>query len=167
MIHSIEEFLAAWKQESDGTLKIMGALTDESLGRAVTDDHRTIGRMAWHIICTIPEMVGRTGLKIDGPKENDPVPTSAAAIKAAYDRTASSLAEQIKKNWTDATLQVEDDMYGYTWKRGQTLAAVITHEVHHRGQMTVLMRQAGLSVPGVMGPAREEWSQFGMQPPVV
>jgi hypothetical protein len=30
--------------------------------------------------------------------------------------------------------------------------------------MTVLMRQAGLKVPGVYGPSREEWSQFGMQP---
>jgi hypothetical protein len=25
-----------------------------------------------------------------------------------------------------------------------------------------LMRQAGLKVPGVYGPSREEWSQFGM-----
>ena len=31
--------------------------------------------------------------------------------------------------------------------------------------MTVLMRQAGLKVPGVYGPAREEWAEFGMQPP--
>jgi len=167
MIHTIEEFLAIWKQESDGTRRILGALTDTSLGQAVADDHRTLGRMAWHITCTMPEMIGRTGLKIDSPKENDPVPNSAAAIQAAYDRTASSLAEQIKKNWTDATLQVEDDMYGFTWKRGQTLAVVITHEVHHRGQMTVLMRQAGLSVPGVHGPSKEEWTQHGMQPPTV
>jgi hypothetical protein len=26
----------------------------------------------------------------------------------------------------------------------------------------VLMRQAGLSVPGVYGPAREEWAAMGM-----
>jgi uncharacterized damage-inducible protein DinB len=30
--------------------------------------------------------------------------------------------------------------------------------------MTVLMRQAGLKVPGIYGPSREEWSQFGMPP---
>jgi hypothetical protein len=28
--------------------------------------------------------------------------------------------------------------------------------------MTVLMRQAGLVVPGVYGPAREEWAVYGM-----
>jgi len=38
------------------------------------------------------------------------------------------------------------------------------HQTHHRAQMTVLMRQAGLKVPGVYGPSREEWSQMGMPP---
>jgi uncharacterized damage-inducible protein DinB len=33
--------------------------------------------------------------------------------------------------------------------------------------MTVLMREAGLDVPGVYGPARQEWAAFGMQPPSV
>jgi uncharacterized damage-inducible protein DinB len=42
------------------------------------------------------------------------------------------------------------------------LRVLIQHEVHHRGQMTVLMRQAGLEVPGVYGPAREEWAACGM-----
>jgi uncharacterized damage-inducible protein DinB len=38
------------------------------------------------------------------------------------------------------------------------------HEIHHRAQMTVLMRQAGLKVPGLYGPAKEEWSQYNMPP---
>ena len=33
--------------------------------------------------------------------------------------------------------------------------------------MTVLMRQAGLRVPGIYGPAREDWSGMGMEPPSV
>jgi hypothetical protein len=36
----------------------------------------------------------------------------------------------------------------------------------YRGQMTVLMRQAGLKVPVIYGPAREEWQEFGMAAPV-
>jgi hypothetical protein len=55
------------------------------------------------------------------------------------------------------------DMYGDTWTRGMVLEALIRHEAHHRGQMTVLMRQAGLVVPGCYGPAREEWAQWGME----
>jgi uncharacterized damage-inducible protein DinB len=58
-------------------------------------------------------------------------------------------------------------MYGQQWQRGTTLMTVQMHESHHRGQITVLMRQAGLKVPGVVGPAKEDWRQFGMEPPVV
>jgi hypothetical protein len=29
------------------------------------------------------------------------------------------------------------------------------------------LRQAGLQVPGVYGPSREEWTAYGMQPPAV
>jgi len=42
---------------------------------------------------------------------------------------------------------------------------LIQHQNHHRGQMTVLMRQAGLTVPGIYGPAKEEWGNFGMEAP--
>ncbi|MBE0644676.1 MAG: hypothetical protein IH600_11400 [Bacteroidetes bacterium] len=31
-------------------------------------------------------------------------------------------------------------------------------------QLTVLMRQAGLLVPGIYGPSREEWSTYGLPP---
>ena len=48
--------------------------------------------------------------------------------------------------------------------RGQSLAALVGHQTHHRGQMAPLMRQAGLKVPGVYGPSKEEWVDYGMPP---
>ncbi len=33
-----------------------------------------------------------------------------------------------------------------------------------RGQMTVLMRQAVLAVPGIYGPAEEEWAAMRLPP---
>ena len=53
-------------------------------------------------------------------------------------------------------------MYGEKWTRAFTLGALIGHQCHHRGQVTVLMRQAGLKVPGIYGPAQEEWAVYGM-----
>lgn len=46
-----------------------------------------------------------------------------------------------------------------------TFDVLIQHQNHHRGQMTVLMRQAGLPVPGIYGPAKEEWTTFGLEAP--
>ena len=68
------------------------------------------------------------------------------------------------ENWNDESLLESDEMYGDSWKRGTTLTILISHQAHHRGQMTVLMRQAGLLVPGVYGPSKEEWVSYGMEP---
>lgn len=167
MIATIAEFEEIWTRESDATRKVFAELTDRSLAQAVDRDHRTLGRLAWHLAITVPEMMNRTGLKVAGPAEDAPVPPTADAIRTAYDRAARSLLAEMKATWTDASLTVEDDMYGMKWTRAMSLAALVYHQVHHRGQMTVLMRQAGLRVPGVYGPAKEEWAAVGAQPPAV
>jgi uncharacterized damage-inducible protein DinB len=163
----IEQFSGEWQAESDSTRKILAVLIDDSLQQQITDDHRTLGRIAWHIVQSIVEMGGRTGLNLEGPGEKEPVPASAEDIRQAYDRAAKSLAEQVAANWKDESLEVEDDMYGQKWKRGLTLYILLKHEVHHRAQMTVLMRQAGLKVPGTFGPALEEWEPYGMPIPEI
>lgn len=167
MVSSISDFEYHWSQELEATQKILKHLTDKSLSQAVNEQGRTLGRLAWHITTSIVEMMGRTGLKISGPNPDDPVPVSAKAIFKSYNEAAISLLDQIKAHWNDDALQQKDDMFGQIWKRSQTLTALIFHQIHHRGQMTVLMRQAGLGVPGIYGPTREEWAQWGMAPPTV
>ena len=39
----------------------------------------------------------------------------------------------------------------------------MNHQTHHRDQMTVLMRLQDIKVPGVYGPSKEEWAQYGME----
>jgi uncharacterized damage-inducible protein DinB len=167
MFTTVKDFQDAWLRESANTQKMFNMLTDESLSQAVTEDHRTIGRIAWHIITTIPEMTKHVGLSVETVKENDPVPKSSDDIKNAYASVSKEMLNQIVGNWSDESLQHEDNLYGEMWKRGITLDVLIRHEIHHRGQLTVLMRQAGLKVPGIYGPALEEWGQYDMQAPEV
>ncbi len=167
MICAIAEFEAMWKERAGDARKILGALTDQSLAQSAGPDERTLGRVAWHVIQTIPEMMERTGLKIEGPGPEEPVPARAEALREAFERASASLLPAVVSGWTDATLSQKDDMYGEQWTRGRTLTILVMHQVHHLGQMTVLMRLAGLKVPGVYGPAREEWAQYGMQAPAI
>lgn len=167
MFTSIDDFVDRWRGHANATKKILGAITDETLGQAVAEDHRTLGRMAWHMVTSIPEMMSLTGLEFRGVREDAAMPGSAGEIIAAYDTASKELVEQVQSKWEDADLVVEDDMYGEKWKRGVSLHVLIEHEIHHRGQMTVLMRQAGLTVPGVFGPAKEEWGQYGMDEPKI
>lgn len=167
MFRTIEDFVQNWTYEMGATQKQMDALTDASLSQAVNSDHRTLGRMAWHIITTIPEMMSRTGLKLTAVNREMPMPKTAKEFAQAYAKTSKELMDQVKASWKDADLMVTDDMYGEQWPRGASLLIVIKHEIHHRGQMTVLMRQAGLKVPGIYGPSKEEWVNYGAPAPEI
>lgn len=162
MFRRVSDFLAVWDYEAEATLKVFGALTDASLSQRFHPDVRTLGRLAWHITQSIPEMGARTGLKLAGPAEDEPIPATAAALVERYREAAESLTREVKAHWDDATLAVEDEMYGEQWPRGRTLFVISGHQAHHRAQMMVLLRLAGLPVPGVYGPTKEEWSQYGM-----
>lgn len=164
MFRTIDDFEKTWSNERESSLKIMRALTDASLAQPVSPGGRTLGKIAWHVVQTLGEMGGHAGLKIEGANEHTPQPSSASAIADAYAANAGAVARAVKASWKDADLPTEIEMYGEKWPRGKALWALVAHEAHHRGQMTVLMRQAGVVVPGVYGPAREEWAAYGMPP---
>jgi uncharacterized damage-inducible protein DinB len=167
MFRTIDEFVTTWQHESGSTQKIFDALTDASLRQEVTSEDRTLGRLAWHIVTSLHEMLSRTGLAFEAPEHDSSVPSSAKEIADSYRQASSALVTAIQNQWTDASLQEIKEMYGEQWPNYMTLSVLLFHQTHHRGQMTVLMRQAGLRVPGVYGPAREEWSQMGMAAPTV
>jgi uncharacterized damage-inducible protein DinB len=165
MFRTMDDFFDAYASLTEGTRKIFGVLTDENLGQAITREHRTLGQLAWHVVTTVPEMTNRTGLGVASIDPTSMPPSSARAIADAYEKVTTELVRKLKNGWDDATLVETDDMYGESWPRGKTLHALVTHEAHHIGQMTVLLRQAGARVPGIYGPSKEEWRQFGMEPP--
>lgn len=47
------------------------------------------------------------------------------------------------------------------------LRCLVFHQIHHRGELIVLMRQAGLRVPGLYGPAKEDWATYGIPAPAI
>ncbi|AFH47876.1 Hypothetical protein IALB_0164 [Ignavibacterium album JCM 16511] len=161
MYYKISDFIKDWTYESEATLKVFNNLTDESLTKKVNENVRTAGRLARHITTSISEMAQRTGLSFQAVDENS-FPATVKEIVDTYKSASENLLNEIKDKWTDETLQQEDDMYGEKWKRGKTLSIIINHQIHHRGQLTVVMRLLGLKVPGIYGPAKEEWTNFGM-----
>lgn len=162
MYYKISDFIEDWTYESESTLKLFNNLTNESLNKKVNENVRTAGRLAWHITTSIGEMGHRTGLSFETVDENLPVPSTAKEIVDAYKEASENLLNAVKLNWDDDTLSIEDDMYGEKWKRGTTLGVIISHQIHHRAQLTVIMRLNGLKVPGIYGPSKEEWVNYGM-----
>lgn len=165
MIRNLEDFLTVWQHESDSTLKVLEALTDMSLQQRVSEDSRTLGTLAWHLVISIDEMIGRTGLEFSATPHETPQPLTAKEMVEAYRQSSNSIVKAIKEQWTNENLLEEQDMYGELWTVATVLQTLIYHQIHHRGQMTILMRQAGLSVPGMYGPSKDEWLAFGEEAP--
>lgn len=165
MFQTVNGFLTLWIFEADTTQKILNQLTDESLSQEVTPQNWTLGRIAWHIVTAIGVIASQTGLSIDAPTKDDPVPTSAKFIADSYQQASSTLVQAVKNQWTDKSLGAVREFFGQRMSNSELLFFIIQHQIHHRGQMTVLMRQAGLTIPGVYGPAKEEWAKIGMDAP--
>ncbi len=161
MYRSVEDFLESWAYETEATLKVFRALTPESLGQRVSPDGRTLGALAWHIVLSQPHMMTCAGVPAAGPATDAPRPALAEIVRQ-YELCARAVCEGVRQNWTDAMLPEAIPVFGERWPRGKVLFSLVTHQTHHRAQMTVLMRQAGLKVPGVYGPAREEWAAMNM-----
>jgi len=163
MYSKLSDFITEWKYESESTLKIFNELTDDSLDDKFNENVRTPGRLAWHLVTTIGEMVQRSGLKFDATPEDAPIPVTAKEICDEYKKSSDGMMNALKNEWNDESLNEEVNMYGQTWKKGTILTVLVKHQAHHRGQLTVLMRLAGLKVPGIYGPAKEEWANMGME----
>lgn len=82
------------------------------------------------------------------------MPNDMAEIVDAYEMVIAAYNKEVT-SLTDAMLLEEVAGFGGPTPRGKLLRALIDHQTHHRGQMTVLLRQAGLTVPPIMGPTQE------------
>jgi uncharacterized damage-inducible protein DinB len=167
MYHTIEEFLNEWSREANLTQQVLDQLTDESLTLKATPEYRTLGSLAWHIVTSLHEMLSRTGLNFVAAEHEASVPATAKEIADSYRSASENMITAMKEQWSDQSLDEIDDMYGDKWPKRLTLTVVNSHQIHHRGQLTVLMRLAGLRVPGVYGPSREEWAEAGMEAPQI
>jgi len=162
MYRKTDDFINEWNYESESTLKLFKNITSGVLNKKDHENVRSIARLAWHITITLSEMLNKGGLNVSGPDEHSNPPETIEEVISAYESSAKSVSGQVKKTWTDANLEEEVNMYGENWKKGTILNVLVKHQAHHRGQLTVLMRQAGLKVPGVYGPVKEDWALYNM-----
>ncbi|TJY43904.1 damage-inducible protein DinB [Cohnella pontilimi] len=158
MYRTLQDFVNDWAHESSLTLKVLTELTDASLKQSVTETKgRTLGELAWHLATSVTGMFGAGGLRVDGPGFASPVPNHAQDIVDGYRQASEAVAPALREQWSDEKLSEPVLLFGtIDTTYGGLLNLIVRHEIHHRAQMTILMRQAGLVPPGVYGPNEEE-----------
>ncbi len=169
MYRHIDDFLTLWRDEAAKTLAYLEAIPDAAAGTALAEGHRDLRRLAWHLCETLVELPAHMGLQVEGfPGEpmQTPPPHAMKTIRETYALLSEQLIDQVRTR-NDMALAATYPFYGETWTGALALSVLVGHQTHHRGQMSVLMRQAGLKVPGAYGPAREDWAAMGLPVPEV
>jgi uncharacterized damage-inducible protein DinB len=156
MYRNIKEFVDEWTTESSISLKVLKVITDLSLDQKIYQEGRNLAHLAWHMTMMIGGTGSAVGLEVAAPQRGTEMPNSAAALVEVYEKAAKSLGEQASMKLQDSQLAGEVPYFGRSMRIERILHSLILHQCHHRGQMTVLIRQAGLVHPGVYGPTREE-----------
>jgi len=156
MYRKVQDFLADWSAQAEGMIQVLEAMTDDKLDQAIVEGHSTLGWLGWHLATTPGFFVGMVGAPIKTALNRNEVPTSAKEIAEGYKKVAEEVKTAVEQALTDEMLAETVESFRGPVPRGALLRTLIDHQTHHRGQMTVLLRQAGLSVPGVMGPTKEQ-----------
>lgn len=154
MYRVAEDFVQDWTMASKGALKVLQAIPDAKMDVSIVEGHNSLGWLSWHLVSVAGAFGQFAGLQIPAPGPDMKQPETMAEIAEKYEMVMAAYKKEAA-TLTEEELVEEVPAFGGTMKRGALLRMVITHQTHHIGQMTVLLRQSGLKVPPVMGPTKE------------
>lgn len=156
MLHELE-------QETQTTRRVLERVPDHQLGWRPHERARTLGELALHVAMVpggVAELVASPS-PAQAPRFTDPSPKSAAELIPALDQSIAK-AKQMLGGMDDATLAatwrlMEGDRELFAIPRVAMLRSVmLNHWYHHRGQLTVYLRELGVPIPSIYGPSADE-----------
>jgi uncharacterized damage-inducible protein DinB len=160
----IDGLLQELDQEAHTTRRLLERVPGDRLGWRPSKKSRTLGQLALHI-AIVPGSVAALAATSPAQVPNfdgiDADPASASELVPALDRSVAQ-AKQTVGAMDDAALMA-------TWRlmRGdrEVLAIpriaflrsiMLNHWYHHRGQLTVYLRELDVPLPSIYGPSADE-----------
>lgn len=155
MYRMINDFVMDWENSCRGTLSVFESITEEKKGFEIVDDHSSLEWLSWHLTTATAYFMGQVGLSLNVELNPSATPNSIKEIISTYKVASEEVVKAVKENLTDEALSGNVDSHGRPTPIGVLLRVMVDHQTHHRAQMQVLLRQAGLNVPSIMGPTKE------------
>jgi len=156
MYRNLNDFIQEWEKNCTGTLAIFESITDEKKHAAIVEGHSSLESLSWHLTTAPAYFMGQVGLALDVELNPKNTPSTIGEIISTYKAASENVVKAAKENLSDEKLLTEVNSHGHLTPIGAMLRLMVDHQTHHRAQMQVLLRQAGLPVPGVMGPTKED-----------
>jgi uncharacterized damage-inducible protein DinB len=169
----IEALLQELEHEAKTTRRVLERVPDDRLAWKPHDKSMSLGQLALHVAVIpgrIAEMAQETPYHIRSVTQ--PSATSAAELVPALDQSVAR-AKEILRAMDDAALAktwraVDGDREVMAIPVAAVLRTImLNHWYHHRGQLSVYLRQVGALVPSIYGPSADENPFAARQAPAV
>jgi uncharacterized damage-inducible protein DinB len=150
-----EMLLPEFDQEMASTRKMLECVPDQKFGWEPDEKSSTLGKLANHV-AMMPFWVA---VFIDGQGKKPSEAASKVELLECFDKYVTAARSALSG--------ANDDRLSKTFPVTPTLSKplwavlrnrVISHLIHHRGQLSVYLRLLGVPVPGMYGPSADEKS---------
>jgi uncharacterized damage-inducible protein DinB len=159
----IDGMLQELEQEAQTTRRVLERVPNDRLSWRPHEKARTLGELAFHV-ATVPGNVAEfvaAESPVQAPHFTDPTPQKAAELVPALKESIAK-AKKLLGGMDDATLQA-------TWRMMQgerellaiprvamLRSVMLNHWYHHRGQLSVYLRELDVPIPSIYGPSADE-----------
>lgn len=169
MTSTIEVLLQELEQEAQTTRRVLERVPEDHLTWKPHEKSMTLGQLALHV-ARIPGGLAEAARQspFQLPGFHQPSATSSAELIPALEQSVAK-AREILRAMDDAAL-------AKTWRAvngdrevmalpvaGVLRSLMLNHWYHHRGQLSVYLRQLGVPVPSIYGPSADE-NPFAARP---
>jgi uncharacterized damage-inducible protein DinB len=158
-MNELETFLDTWNREAENTLKLLRVLPPAQYDFRPDTGGRSLGELAWHLAegdAYISFGIERGQFSLDAKPPNIARPRTVDGLAPGYERVHREAAVRIRKL---APADLDRSLPFFTGPRtvrSLLWDGILSHAIHHRGQLALMCRLAGGSAPGLYGPNREE-----------
>jgi len=159
-MNELERFLASWEREAESTVKLLKALPATQYDFRPDANGRSLGELAWHLAEGDAYMsfgVERGDFTMGAAKPpNIERPRTIEGLAPGYELVHRDAVARIRKLTPADMDRTVPFFIGQRTIRDILWEYIISHGVHHRGQLSLMCRLAGGVTPGIYGPNREE-----------
>ncbi len=161
MATTMKEILERYEHQHASTHAVIAAMPEVHASFRPHERSLSWGQLAWHVATTplyYVSEVFRLPTQLGWDLDNARPPTTTAGLVQGLDDIYDEIVDALRTK-DDAWLDEMTDYHGTMKEKRWILGHVIDQEVHHRGQMTVLLRLKDASVPQVYGPTADECNE--------
>lgn len=159
---TVNDILQELEQESQATRRVLERLPGDRLQWKPHPKSMSLGQLAMHV-ANLPGTIAAVSTAPFDVNTPTPRPEADSTAQVLETFEASMVrARQILAAMDDAELSspwrmMQGDRELWSIPRGAFLRSVmLNHWYHHRGQLTVYLRQTGASLPAVYGDSADE-----------